>query len=133
MENESLLKILVQAGLGSRRKIAGLIREGSVAVNGQTVTDFRYPITRDQDRITIDGKRVEVKQEPPVYLVLNKPPGTLSTVRDERGRRTVIDILPAKKPWGKTESGGAAGHGPHRIGRKPRVFRSALPLRTHDP
>ncbi len=96
MENESLLKILAQAGLGSRRKVAGLIREGAVAVNGETVTDFHYLVTRGKDRITIDGKRVEVRQEQPVYLVLNKPPGTLSTVRDERGRQTVIDILPAK-------------------------------------
>jgi 23S rRNA pseudouridine2605 synthase len=96
MEHESLLKTLVKAGLGSRRQVAEAIRQGMVAVNSQTIEDFRYPINRETDEVTVDGKPVEVKRGPLVYLVLNKPPGILSTTRDERGRRTVLDILPPK-------------------------------------
>jgi 23S rRNA pseudouridine2605 synthase len=96
MESKALLKILVEAGAGSRRRVADAIMHGLVQVNGSVVADLRYVVDEAKDRITIDGRVVDIKPQKHVYLMLNKPAGILSTVRDERGRRTVIDILPEK-------------------------------------
>ncbi|MFC2032465.1 pseudouridine synthase, partial [Chloroflexota bacterium] len=94
--SEPLLKVLTRAGIGSRRRMADAIRQGKVEVNGEVVEDFRYPVNIETDRISIDGQPVDLKLERVVYLILNKPKGVISTARDERGRRTVIDILPGK-------------------------------------
>ena len=96
MQKQSLLKALTQAGVGSRRKVAAAIKEGRVSVNGQVVTGFNHPVDPEIDHILLDGKSVDIKPQQFVYLMLNKPKGVLSTVRDERGRRTVIDLLPQK-------------------------------------
>ena len=96
MKPESLLKVLTGAGIGSRRKIADAIKQEKVAVNGQVVTDFRYPVNTETDRITINGKPVDLKPEQVVTLILHKPPGIISTASDERGRRNVTDLLPEK-------------------------------------
>ena len=96
MESKALLKILVEAGVGSRRRVADAIMRGLVQVNGSVVADLRYAVDEGKDRITVDGRVVDIKPQKHVYLMLNKPAGILSTVRDERGRRTVIDILPEK-------------------------------------
>jgi len=96
MQKQSLMKALTQAGIGSRRKITAAIKEGRVSVNSQVVTGFNYPVDPEKDHITLDGKPVDIKPQQFVYLMLNKPKGVLSTVRDERGRRTVIDLLPQK-------------------------------------
>ncbi len=95
-EEDDLLGVLIEAGIGSRRKIAAAIMQGRVTVNGEVVSDLRYPVDRKKDRISIDGEEVVLKKEQPVYLVLNKPKGVLSTVKDERGRKTVLDFVPDK-------------------------------------
>ena len=95
MKPESLLKVLTGAGIGSRRRVADAIKQERVAVNNQMVTDFRYPVNIG-DSITIDGKPVDLKPEETVTLLLNKPPDIMSTTRDEKGRRTVIDLIPEK-------------------------------------
>ena len=95
MKPESLLKVLTGASIGSRRRMADTIKQERVAVNGQVVTDFRHPVNIG-DRITLDGKPVNLKPEETVTLLLNKPPDIMSTTRDERGRQTVIDLIPAK-------------------------------------
>ncbi|MCJ7769694.1 MAG: rRNA pseudouridine synthase [Dehalococcoidales bacterium] len=96
METQPLLKALTQAGIGSRRRLSAAIKEGRVSVNGLVVTGFNHPVDMEIDHILLDGKTVDIKQQQFVYLMLNKPKGVLSTVRDERGRRTVIDLLPQK-------------------------------------
>ncbi len=60
------------------------------------VEDFRYPLNVETDRILIDGRLVDLKPGKRVYLMLNKPKGVLSTTHDERGRRSVIGVLPEK-------------------------------------
>jgi len=95
MTPEPLLRVLTGAGIGSRRWVADAIRQDRVAVNGQVVEDFRYPVNMETDRISVDGRQVDLKLRR-VTLMLNKPQGFLSTVRDERGRRTVICLLPGK-------------------------------------
>ena len=89
-----LLKVLTQAGIGSRRNIADAIRQGKVEVNGDVVVDFRHPIDVQKDHISIYNRSLDIRPKQLVYLLLNKPPGVLSTTRDERGRKTVVDILP---------------------------------------
>lgn len=91
-----VLKALTKAGIGSRRWLADAIREGRVEINGKVVEDFRQPVNVETDRLLIDGRSVDLKPRQVVYLMVNKPKGVLSTTSDERGRRTVMDILPNK-------------------------------------
>jgi 23S rRNA pseudouridine2605 synthase len=95
-ETENLLGVLIEAGIDSRRKLAAAIMQGRVMVNGRVASDLRCPVDREKDRISIDGQEVELKKQRLVYLMLNKPKGVLSTVRDERGRKTVRDFIPEK-------------------------------------
>ncbi|MFH0941507.1 MAG: pseudouridine synthase [Chloroflexota bacterium] len=96
MLNESLLKSRSGAGVGSRRKLAEAIKQGRVAVNGHIATDFRLPLDPANDLVTLDGRPVDLRPGKMVYLMLNKPAGVLATTRDERGRGTVIGLLPPK-------------------------------------
>jgi 23S rRNA pseudouridine2605 synthase len=76
--------------------MADAIREHRVTVNGAVVEDFRYPVNTQSDRIQVNDKVITIIKEKPVCLVLNKPAGVLSTTKDERGRKTVLDLLPGK-------------------------------------
>ncbi len=96
MGTKPLLKALTEAGIGSRRKLADAIKQGRVKVNRQIAEDFRQPVDVETDRISISGQPIDLKPRQLVYLVLNKPKGIMSTTSDERGRRTVLDILPEK-------------------------------------
>lgn len=91
-----LLKTLSKAGIGSRRWLADAIKQGRVEVNGQVIEGFNHPIDIETDRLTLNGKPVELKPKRQVYLMLNKPKGIISTTSDERGRKGVVDILPQK-------------------------------------
>ncbi len=91
-----LLKALTEAGAGSRRRIADAIKAGQVRVNNEVVEDFKHPVVLESDRVTIYGKPVNLKPKQVVFLMLNKPAGIITTTSDERGRRTVMDILPEK-------------------------------------
>lgn len=84
--------VLAAAGLGSRRACEDLIRAGRVAVNGTAVA-LGATADPDHDLITLDGQPVTVTP-PLVYLVLNKPPGYVTTASDEYGRPAVPDLLP---------------------------------------
>ena len=96
MASKPLLKALADAGVASRRRLADAIREGRVQVNGQLVEDFRHPVDPARDIVSIDGRTCRLDAERMVYLLLHKPKGVLSTTSDERGRQTVIDLVPAK-------------------------------------
>ncbi len=91
-----LLKALTEAGAGSRRRIAEAIKAGKVRVNNAVVEDFKYPVNLGKNRVTIHGKPVNLKPKSAVYLIVNKPAGVITTTSDERGRRTVLDLLPEK-------------------------------------
>ncbi len=77
------------AGCGSRRAMTEAIKQGRVAVNGETVESFKQEMDAGRDALTLDTKPVKIAIEEFVYLLLNKPVGVLSTTSDERGRRTV--------------------------------------------
>jgi 23S rRNA pseudouridine2605 synthase len=89
-----LLKVLMSAGLGSRRHLAQLIMENKVVVDGRIAQNLSHPVDPAVNTISIDGKKVQVKPIHKIVIMLNKPPGTLSTTCDDKGRKTVIDILP---------------------------------------
>jgi 23S rRNA pseudouridine2605 synthase len=91
-----LLKALTESGAGSRRRIADAIKNGGVKVNGRPVENFRHPVNPETDRVTVYGKPVDLKPRRTVYLMVNKPAGIITTTSDERGRSTVLDILPEK-------------------------------------
>jgi 23S rRNA pseudouridine2605 synthase len=96
MSEERLQKVLARAGVASRRKIEELVREGRVTVNG-AVPEPGQKVDLTKDAIKVDGKRISAgAQHGQRYLVLNKPTGFVSTVRDPEGRPTVLDLLPAR-------------------------------------
>jgi len=90
---ERLQKIIGQAGIASRRKAEELILAGKVKINGVVVTDLGKKYDRTKVKISVEGKLLK-NYEPKLYFLLNKPKGYISTVRDERGRKTVIELLP---------------------------------------
>ncbi len=96
MSTAGLLRVLTGAGIGSRRLVAHAIKEGKVQVNGEIVTGFNFEVDVNQDIVVIDGKPVNIRTVPLVYLVLNKPAGVVSTTNDQNGRITVIDYVPEK-------------------------------------
>lgn len=96
MESLPLLKYLVEAGLGARRQVVSAIKQGRVTVNGKTVEGYTMPVFPGLDAVTCDGKQVKFKPSEMLVFMLNKPENVLSTTRDERGRKTVIDLLPER-------------------------------------
>jgi 23S rRNA pseudouridine2605 synthase len=92
MPAERLQKIIAAAGIASRRKAEQLITSGLVSVNGQTVTELGSKADPEVDRIKVNGKPLH-GPERPVYLLLHKPKGYVTTVADPEGRPTVLDLL----------------------------------------
>ena len=76
-----------RTGAGSRRECETFIEQGRVAVNGKVVTKMGVKVDPAKDEVRLDGERV--KPEDKVYYLLHKPPGTISTNSDERGRPRV--------------------------------------------
>ena len=89
---ERLQKILSRAGVASRREAEGIIVSGRIAVNGVVVTELGSKADLDKDRITLDGKPVRPKTER-IYLLLYKPAGYVTTLKDPEGRPVVTDLL----------------------------------------
>lgn len=90
--NERLQKILSRAGVSSRRAAEEIILAGRVAVNGVVVDELGAKADPDQDTITVDGKRIGTDTAR-VYLVLYKPAGYMTTLKDPQGRPLVTDLL----------------------------------------
>lgn len=92
MKAERLQKVMAYAGIGSRRACEEMIRQGRVQVNGQIVTELGTRVDPTRDKIVVDDQPLAA-DAPPIYLLLHKPPGYLSTTTDPYGRPTVMDLL----------------------------------------
>jgi 23S rRNA pseudouridine2605 synthase len=90
---ERLQKILARAGVASRRAAERAIAEGRVSVNGSVVTQLGSKADAHSDAIRVDGRLLRPAAAP-VYFLLNKPKGVVSTRHDPEGRMTVMDLVP---------------------------------------
>jgi len=87
-----LNRYLAMAGIGSRRKCDEFIKQGRVEVNGQKIIQMAVSVTPGEDTVKFDGKIIEARKRF-IYILMNKPMHTVCTVQDEKGRKTVIDLL----------------------------------------
>jgi len=89
-----LNRFLAMGGIGSRRKCDELIRQGKVEVNGQKVTQMAFRVNPEKDTVKYGGQIIRTKQTS-IYILMNKPLFIVSTANDEKGRKTVIDLIQA--------------------------------------
>ena len=93
MAEQRIQKVLSDQGVCSRRAAEKLIAEGRVKVNGHPV-GVGDKMDPDYDKVSIDGKNVRiVRKRKYIYIMLHKPRGYLTTAADERGRKTVMDLI----------------------------------------
>ena len=98
-------KFLASANVASRRKAEEIILSGRVTVDGKVITDLATDVSKT-NVVCVDGNPVNPQNEL-VYVMLNKPKGVVSSTSDDRGRKTVIDLLPDNlkhlKPVGRLD------------------------------
>lgn len=87
---ERLQKVMAHAGIASRRKSEEIIESGRVTVNGEVVKELGTKVTNN-DQISVDG--VPIERETKIYVLLNKPRETISTVDDDKNRDTVVELI----------------------------------------
>ena len=87
-------KFLASTGLASRRKCEEYIVSGRVKINGKVETNLAFDVT-EKMKVEVDGKEVFMPKRF-TYLMMHKPKGYLTTVSDDRNRKTVMELLPAE-------------------------------------
>lgn len=99
-------KFLAAAGFGSRRKCEELVTEGKVICNGKVIDSLGFSVDEKKDKVFVDGKQAVLKNEY-TYVMLHKPKGVITSMKDEHGRKTVVDIMPEEyktlKPVGRLD------------------------------
>ncbi|UJF29457.1 rRNA pseudouridine synthase [Kaistella sp. 97-N-M2] len=95
-ETIRLNKYIANSGICSRREADELITQGLVVVNGAVVTEMGYQVQKT-DKVIFDGQGIT--PEKPVYVLLNKPKGYISTTKDEKARKTVMDLVANASPY----------------------------------
>ncbi len=85
-----LNKYLANAGVSSRRKADELIAAGKITVNGKVITEMGFRVLKN-DKVEFDGK--EIKPQKRYYILLNKPKDFITTTKDEKDRKTVMDLV----------------------------------------
>jgi 23S rRNA pseudouridine2605 synthase len=91
---ERLQKVIAHAGVASRRKAEEMILEGKVKVNGKVVRELGVKVS-NSDTVEVGG--IPLEKEQPVYFLFYKPRGIISSVTDDKGRKTVTDFFPEIK------------------------------------
>ena len=92
-----LARALSKLGYCSRSRAAELVRAGRVQLNGKVRSDPETPVALERDRIEVDGQPSRAARK--IYWMMNKPRGAVTTASDEKGRKTVCDLLPRDSPW----------------------------------
>lgn len=87
---ERLQKVIAHSGVASRRKAEQLILEGKVKINGKVVTELGTKVNSN-DKVEVNG--IPIEREEPVYFLLYKPRGVISSVSDDKGRKVVTDYF----------------------------------------
>lgn len=95
-ETIRLNKYIANSGICSRREADELIAQGLVEVNGKIINELGYQVQKT-DRVVFDGQGIT--PEKPVYVLLNKPKGYISTTKDEKARKTVLDLVANASPY----------------------------------
>lgn len=90
-----LNKYLSECGIASRRGSDELISQGRVQVNNKTVMNLGIKIDPSADRIKVDGELI--RREKKVYYLMNKPRGVITSTKDERNRKTVVDLIKTRE------------------------------------
>jgi len=83
--------ILSHSGVSSRRSAVEIIESGRVTVNGTVVRERGFSVDTRKDKVALDGRRLKLESK--LYYLLNKPSGCVTTLSDEKGRRTVMDYM----------------------------------------
>ncbi|WP_456556538.1 pseudouridine synthase [Blastococcus sp. SYSU D00922] len=91
-DGERLQKVLARAGVGSRRVCEDMIEAGRISVNGAVVQVQGMRVDPSRDRIAVDGVRIEIREDRVTYA-MNKPPGVITAMSDDRARPTVGDMV----------------------------------------
>jgi 23S rRNA pseudouridine2605 synthase len=85
-------KFLANLGFSSRRNISQFLKEHILLVNGKRISKPGVRVDPEKDQVLLDGQELEVKKEY-IYIILYKPKGVISSVKDEHGRKTVVDLV----------------------------------------
>lgn len=117
MKRERLDKVLANMGLGTRKEVKQLVKQGLVEVDGSVATDPGMHVIPEEQEITVEGEPLNYKRW--LYIMLNKPPGVVSATEDNL-HETVVDLLPYE--W---------GHKVHPVGRLD-IDTEGLLLLTND-
>ena len=96
MEEIRLQKFLAEAGIASRRKAEELILQGKVQVNGKIVTELGVKVQPEKDEVKFENKIVLIENKK-IYILLNKPIGYVTTVKDQFNRDSVLDLVKVKE------------------------------------
>ncbi len=87
---------MARAGLASRREANALIEKGLVKVNGKVISEPFFQVNPENDLVEFKGKRIKIPKDW-TYIILNKPRKVITTVKDELGRKTVMDFIPCEE------------------------------------
>ncbi len=90
LEAGRLNRYIARSGVCSRRGADELIENGQVRVNGKIVQEYWYKVKKG-DQVSVNGKEISPRQF--LYILLNKPKDTITTVKDQKGRKTVLDLI----------------------------------------
>lgn len=96
MEEIRLQKYIADCGIASRRKAEELIKQGKIKINGQIVTELGTKINPQKDVVLYNDKQIQ-NDNKYVYILLNKPIGYVTTVKDQFNRESVLDLVKVKE------------------------------------